>query len=122
MRWNDPLVILLTIAVACLVLLTVVSVVPSLPTLRQAFVGVGVDPRLVGLVRSILLYLLPLGTGAAAIWVQHWTHPLLVPVAGSMVGIIRLGEASLDRWLKPEQNEHNPPPVAGGGAPGLAQL
>ena len=121
MRWDDPLIILLTIAVGCLVVLTVVMTVPSLPTLKQAFVGVNVDPRVVGLVRGILLYFLPLGAGAAVVWVQDWTHPMLVPIAGSIIGLIRLSESGIDKWLKPEQNVINPPPVAGGGSPELAR-
>jgi hypothetical protein len=120
MRWDEPLVILLAIAVGCLVVLTIVQVVPSLPTLKQAFIGVDVDPRLVGLVRCILLYLLPLGAGAAVVWVQGWTNPLLLPLTGSVVGLIRLGEATLDRRLRPAQDQPDQPPVAG-GSPALAQ-
>lgn len=119
MRWNDPLVILLVIAVGCLVVLTVLIAVPSLPTLKQAFVGVEVDPRVVGLVRGILLYLLPLGAGAAVVWVNGWSNPLLVPLAGSFVGLIRLGESWADKLLKPGQNATNPAPVAGSGSPEL---
>jgi hypothetical protein len=120
MRWDEPLVILLAIAVGCLVVLTVVQVVPSLPTLRQAFIGIDVDPRLVGLVRGIVLYLLPLGAGTAVVWVQGWSNPLLVPLAGSAVGLIRLGESALDRWLRSNQNQPTPPPVASGDGRALA--
>jgi hypothetical protein len=120
LAWNSPLIILLALAVALLAVLGAFVVIPTWPAIKDVLTGVDVDPRLVGLARGILLYFLPLGAGAAVVWVNGWTSPALIPIAASVVALLRLLESMADQKLKPAQNAPDPPPVAGGGGPGLA--
>lgn len=116
MSWTDPLVVLLALAVLAMVALVVIQVAPGLPSLLQTLRGVEVDPRVVGIVRGLALYYLPIGVGALVVWVNGWTHPLLVPAVPGLIALVRLAESAMDRALKPQQNMINPPPVAGGGS------
>lgn len=114
-NWNDPLVITFAIGVAAIVAIVALAVLPSTPAFKQLVVGVKADPQLVGLMRALLLYLVPVVVGAAMAYVQGWTDPRLLPLVPVLIGAIRVVEARLDAWMKPDQNRPNPPPVAGGG-------
>jgi hypothetical protein len=90
-------------------------VLPSTPAFKQLVGGVKADPVLAGLMRSLLLYVLPLAIGAATAYVQGWTDPRLLPLVPIALGAIRWAESAIDKLTKPDQNRPNPPPVAGGG-------
>lgn len=54
------------------------------------------------------------GVGVATAWVQGWDDPRLLGLVPIALGAIRWAEARLDQALKPLQNQHTPPSVAGG--------
>ena len=82
---------------------------------KQILIGVATDPLVVGVARAALLYLLPIAAAAGLAYVQGWTDPRLVPLVPLLVAFIRALESAVDRSLKPQQNQVNPPPVAGSG-------
>lgn len=116
MTWTDPLVIIFGVAAAALVLIVALAILPSTPAFKAILVGVATDPVLVGLMRGLLVYILPIASGTLLAYVNGWTDPRLLPLVPLLIGAIRVGEARVDKWLKPQQNAVNPPPVAGSGA------
>ncbi len=121
MSWTDPIVILAALAVLAMFMLLLVMLIPSLPDLQQALIGVKVDPQVVGLLRGIVVYFLPIAVASTLVWVRGWTSPILLPIIPTVIALIRLLESMIDAHLKPQQNVVNPPPVAGGGGPELLQ-
>jgi hypothetical protein len=119
MAWTDPLVIIFGVAALALVAIVALAVLPSTPAFRQLVTGALADPTLVGLMRGLLFYVVPLALGGALAWVGGWTDPRLLPLVPLAGGLIRWAEGRFDRWQKPQQNAVNPPPVAGGGDRGL---
>jgi hypothetical protein len=115
MNWNDPLVIIFGATALALVAIFALAVLPSTPAFRQILVGVAADPQLVGIMRALVAYIVPIGIGGAVAYVQGWTDPRLLPLVPLLIGAIRVIEGRLDGIAKPEQNAVNPPPVAGSG-------
>lgn len=119
MKWDDPLVIIAALAAAALVGIVALAVLPSTPAFRQIVVGVKTDPQVVGLMRALLFYLVPTICAGVVAYLGNWTDPRLLPLVPILIGAIRLGEGRFDQMMKAKQNAPNPPPVAGGGDPGL---
>jgi hypothetical protein len=119
MTWGDPLVVIAAMASLAVVVIFALAMVPQIPGAKDLFVGVGTNPQVVALFRALLIYYLPGAVAAVTAYVNHWTDPRLLGLVPFALGILRLLEGRVDAWLKPKQNDVNPPPVAGGGGPGL---
>ena len=119
MRWDEPLAIIFGVATLALVAIVTLAVLPTTPAFKQPVTGALADPTLVGLMRGLLFYVVPLALGGALAWVSGWTDPRLLPLVPLAGGFIRWAEGRFDRWQKPQQNAVNLPPVAGGGERGL---
>lgn len=82
---------------------------------RQILIGVAADPVVVGAARAFALYVLPLATAALIAYLSGVRDPRWAGVALAAVPVIRALEGAVDRALKPQANDVNPPPVSGGG-------
>lgn len=115
MNWDSPLVIVAAVGVAAVVVILALALLPGTPAFKQIVVGVRASPALVGLMRSLLVYVVPLAASAAVAYVQGWTDPRLLPLVPILIGALRVGEAQFDQAMRPKMNSVNPPPVSGGG-------
>lgn len=86
---------------------------------KRLIVGVGHDPLVVSAVRGLAYVAAPMAIDFAIVYVAHSTNPVLLSLAPSLSGLLRVVEGAIDRALKPDQNAVNPGPVAGGGDEGL---
>lgn len=121
MSWQDPLVVVAAVGVAAIVAILALALLPGTPAFRQLVVGVRASPALVGLVRALLVYCVPLAVSAAVAYLNEWTDPRLLPLVPILVGALRVVEAQFDQAMKPKANRVDPPPVAGGGDADLAR-
>ncbi len=83
--------------------------------LRRLFIGVATDPQLVAAFRALVLYGLPLGAAFVIGLLNGVSDPKWVGLALGAAAFIRVLEGALDRALKSQMNNIDPPPVAGSG-------
>lgn len=115
---NTPQNILLLIgglAALAIVAIVALSVASSTPSFKKMLVGVTTDPQVVGLVRALAAYVIPVAAGAALAYLGNVHDPRLLPIVPVLVGCIRIIEGRLDKNSKPGQNDKRPPAVAGSG-------
>lgn len=115
MTWTDPIVIVLAVGLTAIVLILVIALLPQTPAFDRIVKGVTTDPELVGLMRGLLIYVLPSVFALVAAYIADWRDPRLLGIAPIALGFLRWLESRMDKALKPQQNDINPPPVAGGG-------
>lgn len=82
---------------------------------KQVLIGVATDPAVVGAARALTVYCLPLATAALIAYLSGVRDPRWAGIALAAVPVIRALEGAVDRALKRDQNNLNPPPVAGSG-------
>jgi len=114
-EWTSPLVIVIAIGLAAVVAILAIALLPNTPAWKQIVVGVKASPALVGLMRSLLLYVVPLAISAGVAYVQGWDDPRLLPLVPILIGALRIVEAQFDQAMRPKMNAVDPGPVAGGG-------
>lgn len=86
--------------------------------MRNLIVGIGHDPAVVGAVRALIIYALPVAVGLAVAYLQHLTDPRWVGIAVALIPVLRAVEGAVDRALRPSQNDVRPAPPAGAGDAG----
>lgn len=111
---NDGFLTLILILATLIVVTAVVAiVVPTIPidgwrNLGRLFLGVEVPPALVAWTRLIVTGAVSAVVTRVGDWVGVETPDMIITlVVGSLWGI-------LDQWKKAQQNDDNPPRVAGG--------
>lgn len=86
--------------------------------IKRLIIGVSTAPAVVAAVRGFLFYALPLGVGALVAYLGAIHDPRWLWLGG-LIPVIRAIEGALiDQVFKRDQNQRNPPPVAGSGDAG----
>lgn len=85
-------------------------------TLKRAFVGIATDPALVGALRALLLYGLPIGATALIGYLGTIRDPRWLWLA-ALVPVIRAAEGAIDRALKGAGANNTAPPTGAHEAP-----
>lgn len=83
--------------------------------MKDLLVGIGHDPKVVALVRSLAYLVLPLLIDAALVYLASTSDPRLLAIAPLASLILRNIEGLLDQRTKPSQNATYPSPPAGAG-------
>lgn len=72
------------------------------------FLGIATDPQVVAATRALVIYLLPLGTEAAVVWLSA-LPPAWLGVAVPTAFLLRALEGAVDRRLKGSGGDPVPP-------------
>lgn len=120
--WSNP-VTQLTAVVAVLGVLLILTlwlavILPHIPVSRvkQAIVGYKAPPILVAAVRRLITAIGTAAVTGLVAWLGTIETGPLVSVAGATAGVIEAGWGMFDQAFKADQNDRNPPAVAGGGS------
>lgn len=81
--------------------------------MKQLLVGIGHDPAVVGAMRALVIYALPVAVGLVVAYLQHVSDPRWMGIAVALVPVLRAVEGAVDRALRPTQNDVYPRPPAG---------
>ena len=109
------LYVLIGTALASVILIAVLALLPDTPKFREMLVGVVTDPALVGLFRALLAYTLPIAVAGILAYLGNLRDPRLLGAVPILIGIVRVVEGKLDQIAKPQSNAIDPPKIAGSG-------